>query len=990
MSDNNSNQQRVFSRFGLNITPWSIQPVGANAGTWGEFSLPEVPILSYQEPEKFPWYDLSKYETGSANPPQRKEIPFNLGGNDNETEKKSDPTGEGNNQMGTAKTTEVVGNTNTNTTGTTTGTGNTNTNTTDVDKEKEKKDDALKGTVTIKDLSDFSSIGKTVKNTYDLLKNWNSTDNLGKIGIGAQVFGNIANIGNAFYDDSNFASNSIRHNSTINAIGGVASTLNPYTAAIWNTGKFAGNIGSSTSKDFNKNIQLINNIGGNYADAVNTINEAENVSNKKFSLWDFGKRHSANRRIDSANILQYAMEGINQQKQDLEDQRTMVDPYNLNYQFRMQGGMNPMASIAKNGGNLNLNDYYNFITDSPKKYKKGGKVDNIEVIETDTTQKSVIPEGALHKNKHHLDKVGLDDSEITKKGIPVIDNQGNQQAEIELNEIIFTLEVTKELEKRYKEYYEKDTSQSRKDELALEAGKLLWKEILYNTDDRTGLIDTLKTGGTIQQKNVSSKVINNTEKFKSGGNSKTLNLSYDFISDIIPSKYYYACTKQNVEDLLSFLKEGGTVTFAGDSVKELQESGDYTFITEDPSKINKEVEEYVTGKNGLYKTHNLIYDDNLNKYVYKAKKYALGGITTYTAAVNTDKDEAKKQTEEKLQTWYEMLYPNYDKVQKEEIKNSTQPTLKNNSISLPDPKDIVNNQIPTNLNLDGWDIEKTLQHLRSHAHDKSTHYCARYVRQALEAGGLKGFRVPNARDEVKLNTLKTIGFVKVADAIDNEYSVGYTPQAGDISITYENGNHAAMYDGTQWISDFRQNGVDVYRRRKGSKIAIYRRTGNTNYSPQNTIFINKSKRTLTVNGQTFKVSISKNGIGTSTKKGDNLTPEGTFTIGEEEKKGGYQDAQFGWRPDAFGGKFFRINGGSAEGRGFGIHGSDKYNDPDNYKEGVYGTHGCIAMKNEDLSKLEQIIKNNGGVSKFKVQIVKQHYGGSLNRVRNFAKSLHLK
>ena len=78
--------------------------------------------------------------------------------------------------------------------------------------------------------------------------------------------------------------------------------------------------------------------------------------------------------------------------------------------------------------------------------------------------------------------------ELTKKGIPVIDNKGEQQAEIELNEIIFNLEVTKKLEELCK-----DGS----DEAAIEAGKLLVQEILFNTEDRTGLINTLKQGGII-------------------------------------------------------------------------------------------------------------------------------------------------------------------------------------------------------------------------------------------------------------------------------------------------------------------------------------------------------------------------------------------------------------------------------------------------------------------------------------------------------------
>jgi len=33
--------------------------------------------------------------------------------------------------------------------------------------------------------------------------------------------------------------------------------------------------------------------------------------------------------------------------------------------------------------------------------------------------------------------------DLTKKGIPVVDNKGEQQAEVEKNEIIFSLEVTK-------------------------------------------------------------------------------------------------------------------------------------------------------------------------------------------------------------------------------------------------------------------------------------------------------------------------------------------------------------------------------------------------------------------------------------------------------------------------------------------------------------------------------------------------------------------
>lgn len=95
-------------------------------------------------------------------------------------------------------------------------------------------------------------------------------------------------------------------------------------------------------------------------------------------------------------------------------------------------------------------------------FKEGGKF-------------NLIPEGALHARKHNMDVEG-----ITPKGIPVVSqSEGGeleQQAEIEREEIIFRLEVTKKLEE-----LAKDGS----DEAAIEAGKLLVEEILYNTIDNT-------------------------------------------------------------------------------------------------------------------------------------------------------------------------------------------------------------------------------------------------------------------------------------------------------------------------------------------------------------------------------------------------------------------------------------------------------------------------------------------------------------------------
>jgi hypothetical protein len=53
--------------------------------------------------------------------------------------------------------------------------------------------------------------------------------------------------------------------------------------------------------------------------------------------------------------------------------------------------------------------------------QEGGKIKEGSPEIEETTQKNVIPEGALHKNKHHMEHT----EGLTQKGIPVVDNEGN-------------------------------------------------------------------------------------------------------------------------------------------------------------------------------------------------------------------------------------------------------------------------------------------------------------------------------------------------------------------------------------------------------------------------------------------------------------------------------------------------------------------------------------------------------------------------------------
>ena len=109
-------------------------------------------------------------------------------------------------------------------------------------------------------------------------------------------------------------------------------------------------------------------------------------------------------------------------------------------------------------------------------YKNGGSI-------------NVIPEGALHARKNNLTEINPELEGITKKGIPVISKEEGgemiQHAEIERSEIIFNLETTKKIES-LREQYNKSEDKSEKDNLAIEAGKLLAQQIMENTIDNTG------------------------------------------------------------------------------------------------------------------------------------------------------------------------------------------------------------------------------------------------------------------------------------------------------------------------------------------------------------------------------------------------------------------------------------------------------------------------------------------------------------------------
>lgn len=96
-----------------------------------------------------------------------------------------------------------------------------------------------------------------------------------------------------------------------------------------------------------------------------------------------------------------------------------------------------------------------------------------------------------------------------------------------------------------------------------------------------------------------------------------------------------------------------------------------------------------------------------------------------------------------------------------------------------------------------------VEYLVRHAEPRSKNSCAMYVRMAIEAGGCPTFGQPLSACDYDL-FLPDLGFSRVEQN-------GYVPQKGDIVVFSEikghKYGHICMFDGSQWVSDFRQRSM---------------------------------------------------------------------------------------------------------------------------------------------------------------------------------------
>lgn len=273
--------------------------------------------------------------------------------------------------------------------------------------------------------------------------------------IGAQTGLNLDNIDKEAGKDAGISGAARRFNNLMNYI--------PGNSMIW---------GAFASKTQNADVisDEVKDIQGAYGDSYSDLESAQKLSGKRFL---FGRR-KANKFINEANET-------NQKMQDIATTNTLRKQSDYGNDIMQQNlnryaGTNYMYNaVGKQGMKLMSIEQAKLIL----MMRKNVEQEELQIFANGGTI-NIIPEGARHSRLNHLDEVHDDFEDVTKKGIPVVtpteDGDLEQVAEVECGEIIFSKSVTEKLEELMK-----DGS----DEAAIEAGKLLVKEIIKNTDDKT-------------------------------------------------------------------------------------------------------------------------------------------------------------------------------------------------------------------------------------------------------------------------------------------------------------------------------------------------------------------------------------------------------------------------------------------------------------------------------------------------------------------------
>ena len=200
-----------------------------------------------------------------------------------------------------------------------------------------------------------------------------------------------------------------------------------------------------------------------------------------------------------------------------------------------------------------------------------------------------------------------------------------------------------------------------------------------------------------------------------------------------------------------------------------------------------------------------LLSDLLNGFVTKAiEEYAAHTWASFTPGRYENQGptkgaKTKSERKEKIHEARVKQLKLYDKFLEEELAGQTDlhleaDFLKRFGIKEPDPQELIENKKK------GLDLNKVIEGLnkRAGAMDTSVGYCAKYVRWALESGGMNTDGRPRSAKDYGPFLLKK-GFKEVPRGDD---------KIGDIAViesfTNNPHGHIEMFNGENWVSDFVQ------------------------------------------------------------------------------------------------------------------------------------------------------------------------------------------
>lgn len=233
---------------------------------------------------------------------------------------------------------------------------------------------------------------------------------------------------------------------------------------------FAGRLNGGAVEEGRKS-PLIDEMSNAYADTVADIDQANVLGGGRYL---FGKKKIEN-AVSEAN-----------RRNDLLTEMNMTNT------------MRKQSDYGRDLAQQNMNRYVGTNYMDMRMGRKGMKIQSLEeirdllknrVVEELDVQKfaeggSILPVGQRHKTLHHMDELGEQFEDLTRKGIPVVtvDESGDltQVAEIECAEWTLSKSLTDEIEALWKDGSE---------EAMVECGKLVCEHLLRQTKDEGGILD---------------------------------------------------------------------------------------------------------------------------------------------------------------------------------------------------------------------------------------------------------------------------------------------------------------------------------------------------------------------------------------------------------------------------------------------------------------------------------------------------------------------